>query len=212
MAEVGVRGLSDAKQRGLRAAVSDRLGRFPASTPVATTNSLRDAGLAVGRDRCGHRIGEGHRHSPFSSFVTPAGREAVGAEQPPRLTAAGTKLELACVRDLEAAGYSEGFVVVEVEPGGVRIEMADPAADEPTTLLLELYANGWRSLGEADSAGLYPVPLVPAGESGVTAGMCRQCGQGLMYDESGRCLTDQYGGYLCRAKDPVSPTHLLLTL
>ncbi|MEV8399164.1 hypothetical protein [Streptomyces niveus] len=213
MAEAGVKGLSDAKLRGLRAAVTDRLGMLPVGTPVATTNSLRDAGLALGRDGCGHLIGDGHRHSPIRTFVTVAGRDAVGAAHPPRLTAAGTELELQCVRDLEAAGYSEGFTVVEVEPGGVRIEMAGQAADEPDTWLLGLYANGWRPLKDDDTAGLYPVPLVPAGESGAGAGMCRQCGRGLMYDESGRCLTDEYGEYLCvSAKDPVSPTHVLLTL
>jgi hypothetical protein len=206
--------LSDAKQRGLRAAAADRLGRFPSGTPVATTNSLRDAGLAVGRDGCGHRIGPGHRHPPLYSFITPAGREAIGAELPEALTAAGTELERQCVRDLEEAGYTSGFTVIEVDAGGVRIEMDEPEEGLPDMRVLVmvsgLYANGWRPLKENDAAGLFPVPLVLAGVPGTSPGMCRQCGRNLLYDQSGRCVTDESSEYLCLSvKKPESKTHVL---
>lgn len=206
--------LSAAKLRGLRAAASDRLGRFPSETGVATTNSLRDAGLAVGRDACGHRVGEGHRHLPISSFITRAGRDVVGAEQPEALTAAGTELERHCVRVLAEAGYTSGFTVVEVEPEGVRIELDGPEAERDDAQVLvmvsELYANGWRPLEEADRAGLFPIPLVQPGVPGSSAGMCRQCHHGLMYDDSGQVVVDEYGTYLCLSvADPESPTHVL---
>ncbi|MFF8283399.1 hypothetical protein ACF06W_11825 [Streptomyces albus] len=204
------RKLSPAKLRGLRAAAADRLGCFPSDTSVTTTNSLRDAGLAVNRDRCGHQVGPGHRHEPIRSFITLAGRDVVGAPHPPALTAAGTELELRCRSDLEQAGYTERFTVVELAgPGeGVFIEM-EPA-DEVQLLVMtsSLYANGWRELDELD--GLYPVPLVASGEKGKSAGMCQQCGMNLMYDESGSCVTDEFGGYMCRsAQHRVSPTHIL---
>lgn len=207
--------LSPAKLRGLQAAAADRLGMFPLGTPVATTNSLRDAGLAVGRDRCGHRVGTGHRHEPISSFITRAGRDAVGAENPPALTAAGTPLELRCAQDLEEAGYTTGFHAIELAgpAEGVFIEVTAPEpgdedGDIQRMLMVSgLFANGWRPLGELD--GLYPVPLVPAGKPGESAGMCRQCGMGLVYDESGRCVTDESAGYMCRtAKHRESPTHV----
>lgn len=207
--------LSPAKMRGLQAAAADRLGRFPSDTPVATTNSLRDAGLAVGRDRCGHRVGAGHRHEPISSFITIAGRDEVGAEHPPALTAAGTPLELQCVQDLEETGYTTGFCVIELAgpAEGVFIEVMTPepgdeGGDIQRMLMVSgLFANGWRPLGELD--GLYPVPLVPAGGPGKSAGMCRQCGMGLLYDESGRCVTDEYAGYMCRTvKHRESLTHV----
>lgn len=194
--------------------MADRLGQFPLGTPVATTNSLRDAGLAIGRDGCGHRIGPGHRHDPIGSFITAAGRAAIGAEQPPALTAAGTDLERRCARELAKVGYADGFSVVEVEAGGVRIELEDPAAELSDSRLLvmasELYAHGWRPLKEADAAGLFPVPLTQAGEPHASAGMCRQCGQGLQFDESGRCVQDEAGEYRClTARNPESITHVL---
>ncbi|MFF1693195.1 hypothetical protein ACFVXC_06135 [Streptomyces sp. NPDC058257] len=206
--------LSAAKMRGLRAAAADRLGRFPSETGVATTNSLRDAGLAIGRDACGHRVGPGHRHGPISSFITRAGRDVVGAEQPEALTAAGTELERQCVRVLAEAGYTSGFTVVEVESEGVRIELDDAEAGEFDAQVLvmvsELYANGWRPLDEEDAAGLFPIPVVQTGVPGASAGMCRQCHHGLMYDESGQVVVDEYGKYLCLAvANPEAPTHVL---
>jgi hypothetical protein len=208
------RKVSEAKLRGLRAAAEDRLGRFPSETPVATTNSLRDAGLAVGRDACGHRVGPGHRHGPISSFITSAGRVEIGAPVPEALTAAGTDLERQCLRNLEQAGYAEGFTVVEVDAGGVRIEMDQPEPETPDLQVLAmvsgLYANGWRPLKEGDEAGLYPVPLVPAGVPSESAGMCQQCHRGLVYDESGRCVTDEFGEYLCPASGSAgAPTHMI---
>jgi hypothetical protein len=134
----------------------------------------------------------------------------VGAEQPEALTAAGTELERRCVRELGEAGYSEGFTVVEVDAGGVRIEADEYDDARLLVMTASLYSNGWRPLDEADMAGMFPVPLVAPGVPGGSAGMCRQCGDGLVFDESGRCVKDTYGTYLCKGGSaPESPTHIV---
>lgn len=122
-------------------------------------------------------------------------------------------MERQCVRVLAEAGYSGDFTVVEVESEGIRIEVDDPEVEDSGTRVLvmasELYANGWRPLEEGDRAGLFPIPLVRAGVPGASAGMCRQCHHGLMYDESGQCVVDEYSTYLCLSVvDPESPTHV----